>query len=464
MVIIYRAMSSPTPSAAPSGWIAEVEAGPERGGRCLIEHDPVLLGSGEAAALRLSGDEVSPYQVELVPDGEGLVVRDLGGHPRTGLALLDGRLDVGWIRLTSAAELLLGQSRIGLLPRRDAGPGLAAATPPSPRVPVAAPAPEPDDDAAARLVGQSRKMGAARARIRSYSINDAPVLIVGETGTGKELAARAIHDLSRRRNGPWRPLNCAAIPGELAESLLFGHERGAFTNAVTAGLGAFGEADGGTLFLDEVHALPLAVQSKLLRALQEGEIQPVGGRPRRVDVRIIAASNTELPARVNDRQFRDDLFFRLNVLPLRLPPLRERREDLDLLVPRLLETIAKKWKIQPEAERRDEVLRRAKERDFPGNVRELEGFLAHVCVAPPGELEALADADTSPPDKQGYLEREGPLQAGGPLEPLWRLPFKEAERVFGKLYFARLLAQTGGDIDEAAARAGVDRATVYRRR
>lgn len=432
---------SPSP-AAETGWIVEVESGPARGFRLGIEHEVVLVGSGEAAGVRIPDEAMSPYHIELVPLGEALEVRDLGSRTGTWLEGLGGRIEIGRIRLTSAAELLAGDSRIGLLPARDAGPGLAARPPH--RVQSAGTDIEPDD-AASRLIGRSNAMRVTRARIRAYSGNNATVLITGETGTGKELAARAIHALSARSRKPLVTLNCGAVPRELAESTLFGHERGAFSGATAASPGVFREADGGTLFLDEVQSLPLDLQPKLLRALQEGEIRPVGGAARCVNVRILAASNAELPALVNEGRFRDDLFYRLNVVPLRMPPLRDRREDLDVLVPALLETVRSKHKLPPSDRSPEELIALAKERDFPGNVRDLESFLVRHCAGIPEE-------ETSPPPG-GSMS----------LDRLWALPLEEAVKEFRKLYFARALEETGS-VTGAATRAGVHRSTVHRGR
>ena len=220
--------------------------------------------------------------------------------------------------------------------------------------------------------------------VRRVAPTDASVLITGETGTGKELIARAIHSLSKRRDKPLVKLNCAALPSGLVESELFGHEKGAFTGAIARRVGRFELADGGTVFLDEVGELPLDVQAKLLRVLQEREFDRVGGRrPQRVDVRVIAATNRDLAKAVREKQFREDLFYRLNVFPIELPPLRDRREDIPLLAHYLL----KKYAMQigkPMDGISPETIERLQAYPWPGNVRELENVIERAVILASG--------------------------------------------------------------------------------
>jgi formate hydrogenlyase transcriptional activator len=249
-----------------------------------------------------------------------------------------------------------------------------------------------DDLRAARheFVGDSPALRRVRERIAQVAPADSTVLILGETGTGKELVARAIHDLSRRRERPLITVNCAALPRELVESELFGHEKGAFSGALQQRRGRFELAEGGTLFLDEAGELGLEAQAKLLRVLQEREFERVGGtRTLRADVRMIAATNRDLGAQVAAGRFRADLFYRLNVFPIEVPALRERREDIDVLVRHFAETSARKLGRAIDGVS-EAALAQARSYAWPGNIRELEHMVERaVILSPGGTLQAL---------------------------------------------------------------------------
>jgi transcriptional regulator with GAF, ATPase, and Fis domain len=240
--------------------------------------------------------------------------------------------------------------------------------------------------------GNSPGIRGVRHAIRQVAPTDATVLLLGETGTGKELAARAVHEASRRSGGPLVRVNCAAIPETLIESEFFGHEKGAFTGATARREGRFAQAHGGTLFLDEVGELPLDLQAKLLRALQEGEFEPVGGgRTMKVDVRVVAATNRNLEEEAAAGRFREDLFYRLNVFPIWLPPLRERGEDVILLAEALGERLARRMGRRfgkLEAEARTALLAY----DWPGNVRELQNVIERALILSRGAQIYLAAA------------------------------------------------------------------------
>jgi two-component system response regulator HydG len=248
----------------------------------------------------------------------------------------------------------------------------------------------------AGIVGNSPAIRAVLDVLLLAAPTDATVLIEGETGTGKELVAQALHRLSRRSKAPFVAVNCAALPETLLESELFGHTRGAFTGAVDARAGRFRQADKGTLFLDEIGDMPLAVQAKLLRVLQEGEVQPLGSdKSQPVDVRVIAATNRDMSAQVAEGKFRSDLYYRLNVVPLRLPPLRERIEDIATLAAHFARQKGRKF--TPAA------LEGLQRHSWPGNVRELENLVERLTVMRPsgdldaGDLPLSAPAQRSPP-------------------------------------------------------------------
>jgi DNA-binding NtrC family response regulator len=241
------------------------------------------------------------------------------------------------------------------------------------------------------IIGESGQMQEVFSLVRRVAPSDATVLIRGESGTGKELIAKAIHFASPRASGPLVKVNCAALPESLLESELFGHEKGAFTGAVAARKGRFELADGGTIFLDEVGDLPPGVQVKLLRVLQEREFERVGSsRPVAVNVRLLAATHRDLEALVRDGRFRDDLYYRINVVTISLPPLRERREDLPLLIDQFLKASAEKNSRVIEGlsrEAREALLRY----DYPGNVRELENLIERAVVLSRGQVIGIGD-------------------------------------------------------------------------
>ncbi len=269
------------------------------------------------------------------------------------------------------------------------------------------------------IIGISPVMERVFSMVRRVADTEATVLITGESGTGKELVARAIHSLGSRREGPFVAVNCAAIPKDLLESELFGHVKGAFTGAVRDRTGKFSQADGGTLFLDEVGEMPVELQPKLLRALQERSVEPVGGSaPQKVDVRLAAATNTDLEKAIREGVFREDLYYRLAVIPIHLPPLRERREDIPLLIRHFAakhgaETISFS----------DEAVEALSAYDWPGNVRELENTVERLLIMREGDAVTIGDL----PDKLRGVRGSGPAGSvvnlpaeGYPLEQLER--------------------------------------------
>lgn len=296
------------------------------------------------------------------------------------------------------------------------------------------------------LVGSSAPMVELYKRIALAARGDAPVLIFGETGTGKELVARCLHQFSARRGRPFIPINCGALTETLLESELFGHERGAFTGAVTSRKGLFEQAQGGTLFLDEISETEPVFQVKLLRALQEGEVRPVGGnRTIPVDVRILAATNQDLHRLIEKAKFRQDLYYRLGVVELTVPPLRDRREDIPLLVRHFLRQsgakLGRQLAVSPEA------MELLTDYSWPGNVRELENLLERAVML---KTDACLQARDLAP-----LRRSAPgLELESGLGPLARA---ERDQIL------QILRETGGNRSAAARRLGIERKSLYRK-
>jgi DNA-binding NtrC family response regulator len=299
------------------------------------------------------------------------------------------------------------------------------------------------------IVGGSKAVRHLLREIERAGPAPARVLIQGEHGTGKELVARALHAASPRREMPFVAVNCAAIPDELIESELFGHERGAFTGATQARRGRFEEAHGGTLFLDEVGDLSARAQTKLLRVLQEGELSRLGGnRTIRVDVRVIAATNRDLPKAVQAERFREDLYFRIAVIPITVPALRERIEDVPLLVEHFAAQVAREIGQRPKrfAPGALEALAR---HPFPGNIRELRNLVERLVIMSPGTNVSAEDAIAVLPGAAGAPA--GPARMSDAVEDFERRQIEEA------------LAAEGGSMTRAAARLGLERSHLYKK-
>ena len=272
-------------------------------------------------------------------------------------------------------------------------------------------APPEEFDASMPLVGRSPAMQEIYRLLARLMQTDLTVMITGESGTGKELVARALHDFGKRRNGPFVAINMAAIPRDLIESELFGHEKGAFTGANAKSPGRFELAEGGTLFLDEIGDMPMEAQTRLLRVLQQGEYTTVGGRtPIKTDVRIVAATNKDLRVLIQQGLFREDLFFRLNVVPLRLPPLRERTEDIPDLIRHFLAQAEREG--LPPKQIDQAALDRMKRYSWPGNVRELENLARRLAALYPQEIISLSVVDTELAQPAVVQEHENPSNDG----------------------------------------------------
>jgi nitrogen regulation protein NR(I) len=315
------------------------------------------------------------------------------------------------------------------------------------------------------LVGASSAMRQIYDVVGKVADSPSTVLITGESGTGKELVARELHRNSSRRDKPLIKVNCAAIPKDLVESELFGHEKGAFTGAIGSKPGRFELADGGTLFLDEIGEVPVEMQVKLLRALQESEFERVGGiKTIRVDVRLIAATNRDLEELIRDGRFRDDLYYRLNVVPIALPPLRDRREDIPMLVAHFLDKYNRR--LGKRVERiEDEAMQLLLGYGWPGNIRELENLMERSVLFADEPVirahalpEALRDRAAPPPLPVASIAPVATLAAGGATS--MKEIVRHAQAELEKELISRALEETGGNVTRAAKRLQISRKSL----
>jgi DNA-binding NtrC family response regulator len=405
--------------------------GPDRGQRFTISQGVARIGTAAKNDLRLSDPTVSRLHAEIAVLKSAIAVRDAGSRNGT---FIDG-IRIESAHLPPGATLRIGNSSIRAEVRDE--PTFVEV---SPRTSLGA------------MIGKSVEMRRIYAMIDKVAPTDTTVLVEGETGTGKELVARALHEGSRRAEGPFVAIDCGAIPENLVESELFGHVRGAFSGATSDRAGAFDEAEGGTLFFDEVGELPLPLQKKLLRALEAREIRKVGGTAaKRIDVRVIAATNRSLSNSVNDGVFREDLFYRLAVVSILLPPLRMRRDDIPLLADHFIERLSGSGQKVPPA-----LLPALVTRGWPGNVRELKNYIERWVVLEAGAGGEQRDAALPSFELPTGLELLVPVE----------LPFKEARVAwtarFENVYVRALLAKTNGNITHAAERAGLNRRFLQR--
>ncbi len=311
-------------------------------------------------------------------------------------------------------------------------------------------------DRSETMVGESHAMRQLREQVAMAAPTNGRVLIYGENGTGKELVARTIHNLSRRRAHAFVEVNCAAIPEELIESELFGHVRGAFTGAVADRRGKFEAADGGTIFLDEIGDMSLKTQAKVLRVLQEQTLEAVGATTRiKVDARVLAATNKDLQAEIRAGQFREDLYFRLNVIPIFVPPLRDRQEDIPLLADHFMAEFAREYgrRIKTFDAGARGVLQQY---PWPGNVRELRNVIERLMIMVPGDRIAASDL--------GFLDAGGMGRTAAAAEPAAeRLTLHEARDRFERDLILRTLAEQQGNMSRTADALGVERSNLYRK-
>ena len=305
------------------------------------------------------------------------------------------------------------------------------------------------------IVGGSRAIKQVLQDIEKVGGTDAPVLITGENGTGKELTAKALHRRSTRKEQLFVEVNCAAIPSELIESELFGHMKGSFTGAVADRMGKFEQAHRGTLFLDEVGDMSLAAQAKVLRALQGGDITPVGGaRPVSVDVRVIAATNKDLYELIDRSEFREDLLHRLNMVTIRVPPLRERTEDIPMLVRHFAELTPGTYGV-PHKRFSDEALAALAQPDWPGNVRQLKNAVARLMILSPGDTVERRDVT--------QLATTGTAEAGVPGSMMALETLNEFKEAAEKAFIAEKLRDYDWNVSEAARRMGMPRSNLYKK-
>jgi two-component system, NtrC family, response regulator GlrR len=414
----------------------EVIQGPDAGKHETFGAEEVNVGSLPTNDLALSDSAVSRYHLRIATGTRGFEVKDLDS---TNGTFIDG-LRLGEVTIGDSVELKLGDSLVRVTPLSD-------------EVEV----PLHDSERFGAMIGRSPQMRAIFAQLRSIGRSNATVLIDGETGTGKELLAEEIHRMSKRVKKPFIVADCGAIPEHLMESELFGHIKGSFTSASADRTGAFELADGGTLFLDEVGELSAAAQPKLLRALENRQIKPVGhSRYKTIDARIIAATNRDLRLAVNEGSFRPDLFYRLSVVRLRLPPLRERPEDIEPMAAQFMKEF---WDRLPGATPPPplsrETIQQLVQHRWPGNIRELRNFMERVVVMARGSSGAMAELEPDPIE---------PVQDG--VEVDLDLPYKEAKMrwvdKFEMTYVSEILRRNKGNVAGAARQAGVDRTYLFR--
>jgi two-component system nitrogen regulation response regulator NtrX len=305
------------------------------------------------------------------------------------------------------------------------------------------------------IVGNSYSIRQVWERVERVAPTDAWVLITGENGTGKELVARAVHRLSPRSDSPFVEVNCAAIPSELIESALFGHIKGSFTGAVADRAGKFEQADGGTLFLDEIGDMSLAAQAKVLRALEQGVVTRVGGsKAIEVDVRVVAATNKNLSEEIGEGRFREDLFYRLNVVPIEVPPLRDRREDVPMLVQHFAERMARSARVSTKRFTVDAV-ERLVGLEWPGNVRELRNTVERLLILSTGEVIGVEDMDLLVPGRHAGSGLGGEL-LGAPT-------FSDFKDLAERAYILHRLRECDWNVAEAARRMDMPRSNLYKK-
>src|SRR4051812_6435357 len=429
----------------------EVVTGADAGLVRDIEASVIRIGARRGNDVQLTDSKVSGLHAEIRLDDRGYRLRDLDSTNGTYVS----SLRINDIYIMPGAQIAMGSTRLKFEPLGE-----------SVEIELA------DTDRFGSMIGRSVKMREMFARLEKLARTDTTVLITGETGAGKELVAEALHDHSPRsqNNGPFVVLDCGSIPPNLIESELFGHERGAFTGATNNYAGAFERAHQGTVFLDEIGELPLGMQPKLLRVLERKEVRRVGGsKTIEVDVRIVAATNRDLGVEVNRGRFREDLYYRLAVARVHVPPLRERKDDLPLLIEHILATTPGGETASIAQETIDLMMKH----DWPGNVRELRNVIERAVLLSetPEHEDSLRRAPL--PEKRSepsitvtpsHTATSADATMTVPVDV--GIPFKHAKQnvisEFEKRYISRLLAQHDGNISAAARAAGIDRMSIHK--
>lgn len=412
--------------------------GPDDGLTKSFERRQVFIGTSPECQMVLGDHTVSRIHARIEFDGKGFRIRDEGS--KNGIVIEGIRVRDAY--LPTQTRIVIGETVLAF--------SLAAETV---DIPIA------KNNRFGNILGRSVEMREIFAILKRVAPTDATVLIEGESGTGKELVAEALHHSSSRAVRPFVVFDCSSVPGNLLESELFGHVKGAFTGALRDRPGAMAEANGGTLFIDEIGELPMDMQPKLLRAIEKREIKPVGGdRRTKFDIRIISATNRDLEQEVANGTFREDLFYRLGVIRIQLPPLRRRPDDIPLLVDHFLAEIA----VGDEPPRLSyETMDRLKNHLWPGNVRELRNFLERSVI-----LAGAMDGASRPLDLPA--PETGSKRLSGDPDEILRVsldqPFKdEKDRLISEFetrYFTRLLKKTDGNVSRAARMAGIHRKSL----
>ena len=421
--------------------VLRVIVGPDRGKAVALGDRPVRIGAAEDNDLVLADERVSHRHCSVERTEGGCLVKDLGSA--NGTFYRGALMQAAIVR--AGAEIRAGDSVFRVEINQDQAPARGQGT-------------------FGDLIGSSPAMQEVFGLLATLAPTDLTVLIEGETGTGKELVAEALHRQSGRRAGPLVVVDCAALHAGLIESELFGHERGAFSGADRARDGALVAADGGTLFFDEIGELPLDLQTRLLRVIDRREVRHLGStRSRTVDVRVIAATNRDLQEEASAGRFRQDLYFRLAVARVGLPPLRERREDIPALARHFLETFGH---VDPERVLTSEVVQSLIQRTWPGNVRQLRNFIERVVAMTGREQSTSAVLSAPRPEAQRPPTATMDWLTGALPDGYLNLPYKSAKKAlvqqFDRLYILRMLEQHGRNVRRIAREARVDRVLVRR--